>query len=100
MKLQEVQVNKVGYPDNFNNITQQVIGGGNKQRRKRIFGFQKERVFTSTIIAVKVCLFVVGIKTKSLHTAQNAFVFNLAITDLFTLFFYLPLTVYKHIVVR
>ena len=111
-----IQDNKVECSDNFNNITHRIFGERNKQlhrnlRRKRISVFQKERVFTSTIIAIKVSLFFIGvignflilvviIATRSLHTAQNAFVFNLAITDLFTLLLYLPLTVYKHFVVR
>ena len=63
-------------------------------------------MFTIAQIVVKAILFSIGVignsliviiiaTDKSLHTMQNIFVFNLAVTDLFTLLVYLPLTVYK-----
>ena len=83
-------------------------------RRQRIAPkspLEKEKIFTIALIAIKAILFLIGVvgnfliviiiaTNKSLHTMQNIFVFNLAVTDLFTLLVYLPLTVYKLIEVQ
>ena len=89
------------------------IGKNSRHRRRhlRLSAFHKETIFTTILIVIKVILFVIGVAgnilvvaiiatTKSLHTIQNVFVFNLAVTDLLTLLVYLPLTVYRLIVVR